>query len=90
MNQYIYIRLILDMLNDTIEFSTNPDIIQKLSEIRQELLRFLEHDIALKKIIDNLNLNQPGGFLRCNLPDYQPLTHFPGTKSCSFLFRLFQ
>ena len=55
MNQYMEIRRILDMLNDTMELSTNPDITQKLSEIRQELLCFLEHDIDFKEIIDGLD-----------------------------------
>ena len=37
------------------ELSSTPELTEKLSEIRRELLCFLEHDIDFKEIIDGLD-----------------------------------
>ena len=55
MNQYMEIRRILEMLQDTMKLSSDPVITGKLSDIRQELLLFLEHDIDFKEVIDGLD-----------------------------------
>lgn len=55
MNQYMAIRRILRMLDNTMELSSTPELTEKLSEIRRELLCFLEHDIDFKEIIDGLD-----------------------------------